>query len=77
MSEPSSESARLAARIAAHRGRRMTGRDPHEPHRSATPLELLFDLTFVVAFAVAGSEFAHMLAAGHVGAGLTLSLIHI
>jgi hypothetical protein len=26
----------------------MSGRDPHEPHRVATPLELLFDLTFVI-----------------------------
>lgn len=48
----------------------MSGRDPHEPHRTATPLELLFDLTFVVAFGVAASEFAHAMAAGHVGAGL-------
>jgi len=24
----------------------MAGRDPHEAHRAATPLELLFDLTF-------------------------------
>ncbi|MDT5336813.1 MAG: hypothetical protein QOD90_2318 [Mycobacterium sp.] len=49
----------------------MVGRDPHERHRVATPLELLFDLTFVIAFGVAGAEFAHLLAAGHVGAGLT------
>ncbi|MBN9636625.1 MAG: low temperature requirement protein A, partial [Actinobacteria bacterium] len=49
----------------------MRGRDPHEKHRVATPLELLFDLTFVVAFGVAASELAHMLAAGHVGAGVT------
>lgn len=48
----------------------MMGRDPHESHRVATPLELLFDLTFVVAFGVAASEFAHLLAAGHVAAGL-------
>jgi low temperature requirement protein LtrA len=49
----------------------MTGRDPHEEHRVATPLELLFDLTFVVAFGIAANEFAHMLAEDHVGAGLT------
>jgi low temperature requirement protein LtrA len=49
----------------------MVGRDPHERHRVATPLELLFDLTFVIAFGVAASEFAHALAAGHVGVGLT------
>ncbi len=48
----------------------MSGRDPHEPHRVATPLELLFDLTFVIAFGIAASQFAHMLASGHVGAGL-------
>lgn len=54
----------------AHRLRRMSGRDPHELHRVATPLELLFDLTFVVAFGVAASEFAHLLAEDHVGAGL-------
>lgn len=53
-----------------HRVRPMVGRDPHEPHRVATPLELLFDLTFVVAFGIAASEFAHMLAEDHVGAGL-------
>ena len=39
-----------------HRRTRMGGRDPHEPHRAATPLELLFDLTFVVAFGIAGSR---------------------
>ncbi|HEY1838843.1 MAG TPA: low temperature requirement protein A [Mycobacterium sp.] len=48
----------------------MSGRDPHEPHRVATPLELLFDLTFVVAFGVSASQFAHMLTSGHAGAGL-------
>jgi len=37
----------------------------------ATPLELLFDLTFVIAFGVAASEFAHILVAGHVGAAIT------
>ena len=53
-----------------HRIRPMSGRDPHERGRAATPLELLFDLTFVIAFGVAASEFAHLLAAGHVAAGL-------
>ena len=48
----------------------MVGRDPHQAHRAATPLELLFDLTFVVAFGIAASEFAHLLAEDHVGAGL-------
>ena len=40
----------------AHHRRRMSGRDPHEPHRCATPLELLYDLTFVVAFGIAGER---------------------
>ena len=57
-------------RVHAHHVRRMAGRDPHEQHRVATPLELLFDLTFVIAFGVAASELSHMLAAGHVGVGL-------
>lgn len=48
-----------------HRLRRMVGRNPDEPHRTATPLELLFDLTFVVAFSQAGTEAAHLLELGH------------
>jgi low temperature requirement protein LtrA len=48
----------------------MSGRDPHEHHRAATPLELLFDLTFVVAFGAAGNELAHALAENHVTGGL-------
>ena len=54
----------------AHRLRRMAGRDPHESHRVATPLELLFDLTFVIGFGVTASEFAHALAENHIWAGL-------
>ena len=56
--------------VPVHRIRRMSGRDPHEPHRVATPLELLFDLTFVIAFGIAANEFAHEMAEGHIGAGL-------
>jgi len=48
----------------------MSGRDPDETHRTATPLELLFDLTFVIGFGIAASEFAHQLAEDHVGMGL-------
>ncbi|BBX62812.1 membrane protein [Mycobacterium saskatchewanense] len=48
----------------------MTGRDPDERGRVSTPLELLFDLTFVVAFGVSASEFTHQLIADHVGGGL-------
>jgi low temperature requirement protein LtrA len=54
----------------AHRLRIMSGRDPDELHRVATPLELLYDLTFAVAFAVAGEQLAHLLAEGHFAAGL-------
>ena len=43
---------------------------PHEAHRAATPLELLFDLTFVVAFGIAADELAHYVAEDHVSAGL-------
>jgi low temperature requirement protein LtrA len=53
-----------------HGLRAMSGRDPTDVHRAATSLELLFDLAFVVAFSVAGSEFAHLIAEGHYGAGL-------
>jgi low temperature requirement protein LtrA len=44
----------------------MLGRDPDERHRAATPLELLFDLTFVVSFAQAGDQLAHYVAEGHI-----------
>ena len=53
-----------------HRTRPMLGRDPHEGHRSATTLELLFDLTFVVAFGTAAGELAHALVEDHVRAGI-------
>jgi low temperature requirement protein LtrA len=48
----------------------MRGRDPHESHRTATPLELLFDLTFVVAYGRAADELAHYLAEDHIRAAL-------
>lgn len=50
--------------------RRTRGRDIHEQHRVATPLELLFDLTFVVAVALAASQLHHAEAANHVGHAL-------
>src|SRR5215472_17625323 len=50
--------------------RRMSGRDPDEEHRGSTPLELLFDLTFVVAVARAGIELRDALAHGHAGHAL-------
>ena len=48
----------------------MVGRDPSEDHRTSTPLELLFDLSFVVAIAVSAGELHHAVAAGHLHDGL-------
>jgi low temperature requirement protein LtrA len=48
----------------------MGGRDPHEAHRVATPLELLFDLTFATSFSLAAAQLAHALAEGHYAAAL-------
>jgi low temperature requirement protein LtrA len=53
-----------------HHRRRFSGRDPDEGHRAATPLELLYDLTIVVAFGTASDELAHYIAEDHVGAGV-------
>ena len=44
---------------------RMSSRDPDEPHRVSTQLELFFDLTFVVAVAQASSTMHHLLVDGH------------
>ena len=58
------------ASASAHRRRRFSGRDPDEEHRSSTPLELLFDLTIVVAFSTASDELAHFIADDHAWAGI-------
>ncbi|MCW2929091.1 MAG: low temperature requirement protein [Actinomycetia bacterium] len=50
--------------------RRMSGRDPDEEHRASTPLELLFDLTFVIAVARAALELREALGEGHAGHAL-------
>jgi low temperature requirement protein LtrA len=44
---------------------RMTARSTDEPHRASTQLELLFDLTFVVAVAGLVTQLTHGLAEGH------------
>jgi low temperature requirement protein LtrA len=44
---------------------RMTARAVDEPHRASTQLELLFDLTFVVAIAAVVVQLGHGLAEGH------------
>ena len=48
----------------------MVGRDPDEDGRASTPLELLFDLTFVIAFGAAADQLAHALAEDHVREGV-------
>src|SRR5690349_14246684 len=48
----------------------MTARHPHEPHRVASSLELLFDLVFVVAIARAAAGLHHAITEAHVGAGV-------
>jgi hypothetical protein len=50
-----------------HRRHRLSGRDPGEAHRAATPLELLYDLTFVVAFGAAADDLALYMAERHFG----------
>lgn len=46
---------------------RMVARDMAEPHRAASPLELLFDLTFVAAVSQIAGQLAHATEEGHVG----------
>lgn len=48
----------------------MTARPTDEPHRVSTSLELLFDLTFVVAIASITAQLAHGIASGHAGEAL-------
>ncbi|MEU5981212.1 low temperature requirement protein A [Streptomyces sp. NPDC047434] len=48
----------------------LTARSREESHRAATPLELFFDLCFVVAVAQAGAELVHAVAEGHAGQGI-------
>lgn len=67
MSEPHTE---WTADALGHGLQAMSGRDPDAHERSATPLELLFDLVFVVAFGQASNEFAHMVAEGQWAIGL-------
>jgi low temperature requirement protein LtrA len=54
---------------------RMRPRSPHEPHRAATPLELFFDLVFVVAIAQAAEGLHHDVAGAHVSHGLVSYLM--
>src|SRR3954453_20551918 len=58
------------ADVLPHRRRRFPGRAPDEGNRASTPLELLYDLTIVVAFGTAADELAHYVAEDQVGAGI-------
>ena len=60
----------MSAAVDRARIRPMRGRDRHEDHRAASSLELLLDLTFVVAFGFAGDELAQAIGAGDAGAGV-------
>jgi low temperature requirement protein LtrA len=51
--------------------RPMLARSAQEEHRTATPLELLFDLCFVVAVALAAASLHHALSDSHLGTALT------
>jgi low temperature requirement protein LtrA len=50
--------------------RRMSPRRPDEAHRASTPLELLFDLSFVVAVASAAAMLHHSSTENHIGHGV-------
>ena len=49
----------------------MTARSRDEEHRASTPLELFFDLCFVVAVAQAGRRLVHAIAEGDAGHGVS------
>lgn len=48
----------------------MNPRDPRAPHRVSTPLELLFDLVFVVAVSQASITLHHEIVENHVAEGV-------
>ena len=48
----------------------MVARDVDEPHRASTPLELLFDLCFVVGVSQAAGRLHHALSADDIGHGI-------
>ncbi|AQS72134.1 low temperature requirement protein A [Streptomyces pactum] len=70
MSSPRPASASSGPPDARPPVRRLTARGRHEAHRAATPLELFFDLCFVVAVAQAGVQLVHSVAEGHAGEGV-------
>lgn len=55
--------------------RPMPPRDPHDPERVATPLELFFDLVSVIAIAAAAAGLHHAIAEDHALQGLITYLM--
>lgn len=53
----------------------MRPRDPGESGRAASPLELFFDLVFVVAVSIASVQLHHALSEGHLSGGVLHYLI--
>lgn len=45
-------------------------RDPDEPHRTSTPLELIFDRASVIAIAAAAHGLVHAVAEGAIAEGI-------
>ncbi|WP_344357766.1 low temperature requirement protein A [Brachybacterium phenoliresistens] len=58
------------SRASSLRLRPMLPRDPHESGRTASTLELFFDLVFVIAVSITAVQLHHSLSEGHVGAGI-------
>ncbi|WP_329218171.1 low temperature requirement protein A [Streptomyces sp. NBC_01485] len=67
---PASTSAPGPAPTHAKPLRSLTARGRGEAHRVASPLELLFDLCFVVAIAQGGVQLVHAVAESHAGEGI-------
>ncbi len=53
----------------------MSPRDPKQPHRSASPLELFFDLVFVIAVSIAAVQLHHSLTENHIAEGIVSYLM--
>ena len=54
--------------------RPLPARDPHEHHRAATPLELLYDLVLVIAVGAAAAGLHHAINENHIGDGIFVYL---
>jgi low temperature requirement protein LtrA len=53
----------------------MVARDPDDEHRAATPLELFFDLVFVVAVAFASEELEHGFIEGEIAQSVVMYIV--